>query len=76
VNLNPLLIMALVVFAGLGIGFIMTATMNWLTHAVFEAREKDKRIEFGMLVVALLALILSIASIIWQAYQSDHIDAS
>jgi hypothetical protein len=36
--------------------------------------QKDKRIEFGMLIVALLALIISIASIIWQAYQSAHID--
>jgi hypothetical protein len=71
---NPVLILALAVFALLGFGFIMNATLNWLTHAVFEAREKDKRIELGMLIVALLALATSIASIIWQTYQSDRID--
>lgn len=62
------------VFAVLGFGFIMNSTVDWLARAVLEAREKDKRIELGMVIVALLALIISVASIIWQAYQSDHMD--
>jgi Flp pilus assembly protein CpaB len=72
-KLDPLLVV-MAVLAVLGGGFVMNATVNWVARAVFEARQKDKRIELGMLIVAALALVLSIVSIFWQAYQSDHIN--
>lgn len=61
--------------AGFTLGGAIMNFLSWFYRASREAEQHNKRIEFGAMVAALLALLISAAAFFLALYGRDDLDA-
>lgn len=62
-----------VLLAGVGGTFIVVKFAQFLTKIESEAHKNNKSIELGMFWITTLAVIISIASMVFNIYQNDRL---